>query len=377
MKIVYVYATIATIGGTERMITEKANYMTNVFGYDVTIINCFQQPDENNAFPLSDKVKQINLGISYLYQYQYKYPKRLWIKFQIARQLRKEISKTVKEADPDILISVSRFKADIISAIKCRAKKITECHEVRYNTLYAPGLSKPFHIRVFMKIHEYIYFKSIEKHADVIVTLTSKDKELWKRAKRVEVIPNFSIMPVVKYSDCTAKRIISVGRFEWEKGFGRLIEIWKYVYAKHPDWHLDIFGEGPMLNTLKTLMNIYKSKNIIIHPFTTNISLEYTNSSICVVTSYYEGFSLVILEALKHGVPCIAYNCPFGPESLIEDARNGFLVEDSDTRLFAERICRLIEDYELRTHFSQAGIDKSKQYNVKNIMNQWKSLFET
>ena len=281
------------------------------------------------------------------------------------------------QIDPDIVIGVSRHKADIISAVKCRAKKIIECHEVRYNTLYEPGLNKSFPVRVFMKIHEYFYFKAIERHADVIVTLTPKDKILWKRAKRVEVIPNFSTMPISHYSNLSTKRVISAGRLEWEKGFGRLVEIWSYVAPRFPDWQLDIYGEGSMYATLKNLIKIYKAKNITIHNFTADISQEYANSSICVVTSYFEGFSLVILEALKHGVPCVAYDCPFGPGSIIEDARSGFLVENGDTRLFAERVCRLIQDYELRAQFSKAGIERAKHFDVDVIMNQWRMLFES
>ena len=376
MKIVYVYSTLATVGGTERMITEKASYMAEKFGYDVTIINFYQLPGEENTFTLSEKVKQINLGVPYFSQYKYKYPKRLWVKWQVNRLLKRSINQAVLQANPDIIIGVSRFKADIISAIKCRAKKMIECHEVRYNTLYEPGINKSFPARVFMKIHEFFYLRAIERHADVVVTLTPSDKALWKKAKRIEVIPNFSTMPISHYSDLSAKRIISVGRLEWEKGFGRLIEIWRFVSSKHPDWYLDIYGEGSMYTTLKALMKIYGTKNITIHNFTKNISQAYTSSSICVVTSYFEGFSLVILEALRHGVPCVAYDCPFGPGSIIEDARNGFLVENGNTRLFGERVSRLIQDDELRNHFSQAGIERAKHFNVENIMNQWKTLLE-
>ena len=377
MKIAYVYATLATVGGTERMITEKANYLAEKFGYDVTIINFFQLPDDANTFTLSEKVKQVNLGIPYFSQYKYKYPKRLWVKWQVNRQLKKGITQAVLQIDPDIVIGVSRQKADMISAIKCRAKKIIECHEARYNTLYEPGINKSFPARVFMKINEYIYFNAIERHADVIVTLTPNDKILWKRAKRVEVIPNFSTMPISHYSNLSTKHVISVGRLEWEKGFGRLVEVWSYVSTKFPDWHLDIYGEGSMYAALKALTKIYNAKNISIHNFTTDISQEYANSSICAVTSYYEGFSLVILEAMKHGVPCVAFDCPFGPGSIIEDARSGFLVENGDTRLFAERVCRLIQDNELRSQFAKASIERAEHFSVLHIMNQWKTLLKS
>ena len=376
MKIVYVYSTMAATGGTERMISEKANYLPEQFGYDTTIISCFQSPNENNIFQLSNKVKQINLGIPYFSQYKYKYPKRLWIKWKMNQLLKKSISEAVKKVDPDILFGASRFKANYISTIRCRAKKIIECHEMRYNTISDSSEKHSFLARIFLKIYSFYYFHTIEQNADAVITLTESDKKLWERAKRVEVIPNFSTMPISKISDCTTKRVIAVGRLTWEKGFERLIEAWGIVSSKHTDWHLDIFGRGRMHDALIALAKTYNVNNLTIHNPSSNISQEYANSSICAVTSYYEGFSLVILEAMRHGVPCVAFDCPFGPGSIINDASNGFLVEDGDTILFAERLCQLIEDEQLRKQFSKAAIEKSLLFDPDSIMNQWNNIFE-
>jgi len=376
MKIVYIYSTLAATGGTERMIVEKANYLAEHFGYDVTIITCFQLPNEDNFFAVSQKVKQINLEIPYFSQYKYKYPKRLWIKWQLNKQLKDCMKKTVEQIDPDILIGVSRFNAIYISTLKCRAKKVIECHEVRYNTLNETGVTRSFLTRLFINIYGYLYFRTIERNADIVVTLTEKDRYLWRRAKRTEVIPNFSVMTISQQSDCTQKRVIAVGRLEWEKGFGRLVQAWSIVSTKHPDWHLDIFGKGVMYDTLQSLIKLYKASNVSLHSVTPNISQEYANSSICAVTSYFEGFSLVLLEAIKHGLPCVAFDCPFGPGSIIDDARCGFLVVEGDVRLFAERLCRLIEDEVLRKLFSKNAVERAKHFDTDIIMNQWKDLFE-
>lgn len=376
MKIVYVYSTFATTGGTERIIIEKANYLAEHFGYDVTLLTCFQHTYEQNFFKTSEKLKQIFLEIPYYSQYKYKYPKRLWVKWKLNRRLQNSISQSVEQLDPDILIGILRFKANYVSRIKCRAKKIIECHVVRYDTLYDAGENRSFPVRSFLKIYEYIYLRTIERNADLIITLTEKDKLLWKRAKHTIVIPNFSVMTVSRLSDCTPKRVIAVGHLVWGKGFARLIEIWSIVYVKHPDWHLDFYGEGDMYNTLNKLIQIYKTKNVTFHNVTPDISQEYASSSICAVTSYFEGFSLVILESMRHGVPCVAFDCPFGPGSLINDASSGFIVDDGDIRRFADRLCRLIEDINLRKQFSQNSIERAKLFNVDKIMNRWKDIFE-
>ena len=212
MKIAYIYSTMAVTGGTERMITEKANYLSERYGYDVTIITCYQLAHENNFFHISEKVKQINLEIPFFSQYKYKYPKRLLVKWQMNKLLKKSINEAVKQVDPDILIGVSRFKANYISTIKCRAKKIIECHESKYNTKYDASEKHSVPVRLFLNIYRRIYFRAIERNADAVITLTKKDKLLWKRAKYVVVIPNFSTMFISNISDCTPKRVIAVGR---------------------------------------------------------------------------------------------------------------------------------------------------------------------
>jgi glycosyltransferase involved in cell wall biosynthesis len=184
-------------------------------------------------------------------------------------------------------------------------------------------------------------------------------------------------MDIRQYSTCTAKRVIAVGRLTPVKGYERLLNIWGNVNAKHPDWHLDIFGDGSLKNELTNYANSNHINNVTLRGITHHISQEYANSSICTVTSYYEGFSLVILEAMMHGVPCVAFDCPNGPRSIIKDQQCGYLIENGNDNLFTEKLCHLIEDQELRTQFSKAAIERSKIFNIDTIMGQWKSLFES
>ena len=114
MKIAYIYSTMAKAGGTERMITEKANYLAKHYGYSVTIISCFQLTNEKNVFPLSEKVRQINLAIPFFSQYKYRYPKRLWAKWKMNKLLKKSINESVKNVDPDIIIGVSPILKELI-----------------------------------------------------------------------------------------------------------------------------------------------------------------------------------------------------------------------------------------------------------------------
>jgi len=377
MKIVFITESLVLLGGTEKILTEKANYLAQHFGYDVTIITCTQPNDQPNAFPLSKVVKQINLGIPYYMQYRYGYPKRLWIKIKIGKELKEKITEAIRQLTPDILISTVGFRADHISKIDCKAKKIIECHEARYFVKADLDRRRSFFTRLYVNLYKrQKYIQTIEKNADVIVTLTDGDKQLWKKAKHVEVIPNFSTMQVSHYSDYKNKRIIAVGRLSPEKGYERLFEVWRLVSSKYSDWVLDIFGEGKLHNDLNRSIQKSGLKNIHIHHATTNISQEYTNSSIYVMTSRLEGFGLALLEAMKHGLPCIAFDCPFGPGSIIIDNQNGYLIEDDNITLFAEKLSLLMESEDTRKAFSAAAIERAKDFAVDSVMNKWKLLFE-
>lgn len=373
MKIVYVIASLETSGGTERIVSEKANYLAEVFGYDVSIICYDQHKNSPNFYILSEKVEQINLGLQMYSQYRYKYPYRLWKKYLLRSRLKEELSKVVKEINPDLLIGISHFRADIVCAINCKGKKIIESHVPRF---FIESTNNKYINDIYKRYYDMRYFHVIEKKADMIITLTEGDRELWSKAKRVETIPNFSNIHIDQVCDHKKKRVITVGRLSKEKGFDRLLVIWKLVVNKHPDWQLDIFGDGDMKNKLEQKIKLGNITNVTLCGTTNQISKELSKSSICVSTSYYEGFSLVLLEAITHGVPCVAFDCPYGPKTIIEDGKCGYLVENGHIPQFVEKLCTLMENEQLRIEFSKASIERSKFFNIDAIMLQWKKLFE-
>ena len=377
MKIVYIIDSLALKGGAERIITEKMNYLATIYNYDVSVITYYQF-HEPNTYPLSCKVKQINLSIPFYQQYRYSYPKRLWLKWGFYRQLQIELQQTVNSINPNILIGVGYTLADVVCSIKCQAAKIIESHEARMYT-QSPLLHKNTSLfsTIYAILNRKIYLNIVEKRADAVVTLTKGDALEWKNAKRVEIIPNFSIMPISNLSNGESKRVIAIGRLEWQKGYDKLIDIWKLVSPTHSDWQLDIYGEGSLEADLKKRINEAGLINVTIHPFTHNISQEYAKSSIQVLTSRFEGFSLVLLEAMRHGLPCVTFDCPFGPKELIDDNKCGYVIENDNINQFAERLNYLIDNQQVRKRFAKEALMKSRKYNVDNIMNLWKELFNS
>lgn len=377
MRIVYVNETMVSTGGTEKMLSEKAGYLADTLGYDVTIISCTQSAGHPNTFPLSQNVKQINLAIPYYRQYHYRYPKRLLVKWETNQMLKEQLTKTIQKIDPDILIGVARFAADIVTTIKCRAKKIIECHEARPFIMADVEGNRSLASRLYTNIIlKKRYFQIIERHADVVITLTEGDSKLWQKAHHVEVIPNFSTMEVNKIADYNNKRIIAVGRLSAEKGYDRLLKIWKKVSPQHPEWSLEFFGEGKLHNMLMSMIHEFQLQNVNINPPTPYINEEYAKSSICVLTSHFEGFPLVLLESIRHGLPCVAFNCPFGPASIIKDGICGYLIEDNDIEQYAHKLSLLMNNENTWNSLSKGAVERAEDFSVDTVMNHWKLLFE-
>lgn len=388
MRIVYVIDSLSSKGGAERILSEKMSYMAERYGYDVSVVTCYQDPvRQANVYPLSDKVRQVNLNIPYYSQYRYGYPLRLWKKWQLYQQLKRQLAATVRSIDPDILVGLGYFQADVVTAIRCRAVKVVEAHEARCFSMSDQGLQRSWLSRLYMRYYRQRYFQAVERQTDVVVTLTTGDAHEWRRAKRVEVIPNFTMMPSTsdlrpQTSDLIPhpsdkKRVMAVGRLEWQKGFDRLIDIWAMVAPRHPDWQLDIFGSGTMAATLQQLIAghglMHSAK---IHPFTNHIQEEYLKSSLFVLPSRFEGFGLVLLEAMQSGLPCVVFDCPYGPGDVVLDGQNGFVVKDGDISAFAARLEQLMSDGDLRQRFSERSLERVRQYDVHAVMQQWKELFE-
>lgn len=375
MKIAYIYTALTTIGGADRVITEKANYFADILEYDVYIITD-SQGNEIPKFPLSPKVHLINLNIMFGQQYNHNVFVRGLIYFKLMKEYKKELLKKLITIRPDFTISTLGRDIDFITSINDGSKKIAEAHTTRRNIRNFESMMKRNIIyKVVGKIWRAKLEKTVKKFSSLVV-LTNDDALEWSKVRNSIVIPNsLPFYPQIT-SNNTTKKIISVGRFEIEKGHDRLIEVWSEVTKKHSDWILEIYGEGTLKNDL---INIAKEKglsdSILFKPSSPDISKEYIDSSFCIMTSRYEGFGMVLIEAMACGLPCIAYDCPSGPHNIIRDGIDGFLVTDGNAQQMAEKICFLIEHEDIRKEMGQAGHSNVKKYNADEIMKKWEQLF--
>ena len=211
---------------------------------------------------------------------------------------------------------------------------------------------------------------------DALVLLTREDANSWKGVTNTFVIPNPTPFYPEASSTCESHKAICVGRLNEQKGYEYLIDAWAIVSKRHPDWILNAYGSGEIKEQLQKRINEKGvSTSLILNEPTSEIISKYLESSLYIMSSRFEGFPMVLLEAMSCGLPCVSFDCPNGARDMIEEGRNGFLVEYLNVYALAERICKLIEDESLRKKLGKTAKEDVKKYLPDSIMKSWVDLF--
>lgn len=362
MKLLYFIPSLATSGGIERVLTLKANYLADKFNYQIAIV-LTQQKDTKSFFPLSDNIEVINLPLSH-------HNHNL---FSDKRKLKSLIQKE----KPDLISTLCQGEQTALSSVHGNIPIIGEIHTcMRYKKIHFCYKRKGFIGKFLGELKTRELINSVKK-LNYIIALTPQDQLDWQKYhSNVLCIPNPNTYVTNLASDVSYKRAVSVGRLATQKGYDMLIDAWAFVAEKHPDWILDIYGKGKLKPLLeeKIKSNMLTGK-VNLKGTTTTPDQEYLKSSIFVASSRYEGFSLVIAEALTFGVPSVSFDCEWGPGELIQDQYNGFLIVQNDIRQLADRICYLIEHPEERKVMSLHAKERSRNYDPDIVMKQWDDLF--
>jgi len=375
MKIAYIYTALTTFGGVDRVLTVKANYLAEKMGYDVTIIT-ESQTGRPPVFPLSPKVKHIDLETDFDEEYHYSGLKRYMVYRRLMKQYRERMEKTLTEIRPDIVCTTCGRDLDFLCKLKDGSKKVGESHITKqfvrnFHLMEQRGF--PYNIVARYWRHKQ---ENAVRQLDGFVVLTKNDAESWADIRRSTVIPNPLILNVEKCASLENHEVISVGRLEEQKGFDLLLPAWAKVVEKHPDWCLTIYGEGSQRGMLQTMVEKFGiGKSVRLPGQTDDVATHYLESSIYALSSRFEGFGLVLTEAMSFGIPCVAFNCPYGPSDIIADGEDGLLVENGNTDALAEGICRLIENKGLRRQLGQNAKLNIQRYAIENVMPQWDKLF--
>lgn len=379
MKILYLIKSFAVKAGTERVMSEKMNWLA-ANGYNIVLVT-YEQGDHPFAFQLDSSIRYYDLATRFFDLGRFNLVSRCFKYYERRKQFGKRLQLIVDKESPDFIISTtySGLLLNKILRIKTDACRLLESHSV-YRTFWK-ATNYRNHIVLFALYSAYdrAFLKSV-KGFDEMVTLTSADANMWKsHVNHVTIIPNpipYIPKTLPKLSD--NHRIICAGRLENEKGFDLLIEAFSLIASQCGDWHIDIYGDGGEKERLRQMISAkcLEDKVRLCCP-TSQIFSEYMQSNLFVLSSRNEGFGLVLLEAMSCGLACVSFDCPFGPAEIIENGENGLLARNGDVKHLSEQMLWMIEHPIEREQMGKAARQSVMRYDKDVIMQKWVSLFKS
>ena len=371
---------MAILGGVERVLSTKINWLASR-GYNVILVT-YEQCSHPIVHSLHPDVKIVDLRTPFYSLSKYPLYFRYFMYLRMRFIFRTRLRTVIKEVHPEVVLTVANCMnviQDIYKACK-GSTLIMESHETYFSVMKEYIYGRHSFLRLVAQLYDRHNLKYVN-HFDRIITLTHGDAKEWCKHMFVpiEVIPNpltdypFSLR--IKYEK-PFFRIISAGRLEEVKGFDRLVKAFAIIEDKCPKWHIDIFGKGSCEDGLRKLIASYHlEKRIKILPPTNNIYSEYLKSDFYVLSSYHEGLGMVLLEAMACGIPCVSFDCDYGPKEVIDDGNTGLLVENGNVEKLSESILWMIEHHDERIQMGENAREAVKRYQIDGIMQQWVDLF--
>ena len=382
MKILYILKSYAAKGGEERVMADKMNYLAE-HGYEITLITS-EQGEHELAYPLHPNIKHFDINTRFFTITNLPLIKKLCSLQTMRRQYVKRMTTIVEELKPDIMTStvvpLKNIRLTTRVSQSTSVPLILESHLAFEAAVRQNDFSKYSFKWWIAKLYDSWNLLPL-RHCSLLVALTEGDASNWRRyCKVVSIIPNpvTYIPEIINDVEKIPSRIIAVGRLHAQKGFDLLIEAFSLIASQIPGWYIDIYGHGIEEQSLKNL--IHKKGldgRINLKGVTDSIYDEYKKSQFFVLSSRYEGFGLVLIEAMSCGIPCISFRCKYGPEEIITNMKDGILVNDGNIKELADTIYWMTTHPERRNSMAIDARNKSFKYEKDAIMKLWVELFNS
>lgn len=344
---------ISNGGGTERVTTMIANGLSKK-GYNISICSC--QYGEKTLFPLNNNV---NLFSIHGERIRNPLVRKIYCFNQIRKMLMQQKFDVMVAVD--VALYIYLYPLQKILKIKVIAWE-------HFNYFLSPN--------ILVKFARHL----AATNADCTVVLSKSDYNNYfkniKHIHNIQYIYNPLYTTNTAKANIKAKSVIAAGRLTEQKGFDLLIKSWAQIESYYPDWSLHIYGNGPLREPLEKQIQRMNLNHVYLEGYSEDIEQEMTNSSIFALSSRYEGFGLVLIEAQAKGLPCISFNCKEGPSEIIENNVNGFLIQPYDITEFAEKLKLLMGNTTLRYKFSSHAADNLERFSLDKVIEKWESLLQ-
>lgn len=373
MKILYCTHSTCNPGGMERVLLNKVMYLSQLPDWEVSVVTT-DQHHRPPFYPFPEKVRMTDLDINYSDDNDKGAWKKIFGYLRKRKEHKRKLTALLEKERPDIVVSLYPSESSFIPDIKDGSKKVLELHFCKFFRLQYGRKGLLGWIDKLRTRQD----ERIVRRFDKFVVLTHEDKGYWGNLPNIEVIPNAAMQVSESYSDVTNKRVIAVGRLDYQKGFDRLIEAWEWIQGtgKLTDWRLDIFGQGEWREMLQHMIDEKGLQDTArINPPTNAIMNEYAQSSLLVMSSHYEGFGMVLVEAMSCGVPVVSFDCKCGPKDIIQHGINGLLVPEGDIKALANAMMEVMTDETYRRMLSRNARKVVDTYSEEAVMARWIRLF--
>lgn len=337
-NIIFIIASLEGFGGTNRVATLLANGLSSY--HDITILSRYSI---KNTYPLNSEVKDIKFTGNNLFF--------LW-----------QCKKYINDKNPDVVVIHTMSKlTPAILGVRIKTELIWSLEHISFD----------FHNQIFKYLRRKLY-----KKLDKVITLTHEDaKNYIFIADKVSVIANSNPLPIRQsFDNLNSKIVVSIGRLTTQKGYDLLIEAWSLVNKKHPDWSLYIYGEGEDKTKLEGLITRSNLQNITLKGITNNVKSIYDAAAFYVMSSRFEGFGMVLIEAQSRGLPIVSFDCPSGPAEIVHHGIDGILVENGNVSALTNAMIDMIESPHLRKEMAVEALQSAQTYHIDKVVEEWLKL---
>jgi glycosyltransferase involved in cell wall biosynthesis len=347
-------------GGAERVMASLANGWVSR-GHQVIVVTL---SGETSFYPLSPSVEYRALYAAYQ---SHNLAERCFNNLRRLRQLRR----TIRDAHPDVIVSFldTTNVMTLLSTFGIHVPVIVCEHN-------DPSQARCRSVWEVLRVFTYPCASAV-----TVLTENVLEDMRWLVGSGGTVMPNPVQLP--EYADCEpsrnghVRRLIAIGRLHPQKGFDYLLDAFRQVADKHPDWTLTILGEGPLRRQLEQqIERLGLSGSVDLHGQVKDPFRWLRSADLYVMSSRYEGFPCALCEAMACGLPAISFDCPSGPRAIVRDGVDGMLVPPGDSGALARAMDGLMSDADERRRLASRAPEILQRFSLDSILLRWDELFE-